>query len=612
MNRSRIFTILLPVGLLLLTWLPISAQDSNLLENPGFEAPFNTLDGSPPRIVAQGWTPWHIGPADPSAPSFAGVQPVYEPVVLLAGMTSELITDELGFDPPARVAEGENAQLIGSFFATHDGGVFQRVTGLEPDTNLRFAVMAYIWSSRLDDVNASEENGDVFVRVGIDPAGGSDPESADIVWSSPGVELYDAYNLYEIEATSTGNAVTVFVRTTVGLPVTNSHIYLDDAVLEVVGAADTATPEPTETPVPPSDTPEATDTPEPTTPAVDDAALTATALIAGATASAEAATQSAGVRVTETPAAATEEPEPTMPPVSDAELTATALIAGATASAEAATSEPSVTPIPASDTPEPTDEPEPTATEVPPTDEPTESGEALTATAIVEAMTLTAEADESATATPTAEPTAAPISDEFPSTITHTVRRGETVAVLAERYGSTIDAIAQANGLDSSYLIRVGQGLIIPVRLAAPATSTPTNTPVAPVASPTPAVSAPTQIPGSGTSTTVYYVQPGDTLLRIAQRFNTTVAALAQLNGIVNPDRIRVGQRILIPTAPQPPSSGGSVPAPSPQQQSYIVQPGDTLSRISLRFGVPISRLIQLNNIRNANRIFTGQRLIIP
>src|SRR5262245_33234153 len=73
------------------------------------------------------------------------------------------------------------------------------------------------------------------------------------------------------------------------------------------------------------------------------------------------------------------------------------------------------------------------------------------------------------------------------------------------------------------------------------ASSTPTST-----ASPAPSATvAATPVP-AGQQTT-YVVQPGDNLYRIAIRFNTTVSAIAQANGIVNPSLIYAGQRLVIP-----------------------------------------------------------------
>lgn len=73
--------------------------------------------------------------------------------------------------------------------------------------------------------------------------------------------------------------------------------------------------------------------------------------------------------------------------------------------------------------------------------------------------------------------------------------------------------------------------------------NTPTNTPATvPVATATPAVS-----PLYPINTCYYIVRPGDTLSAIALRAKTTVSALMQLNGIANPNRLLVGQRLLLP-----------------------------------------------------------------
>lgn len=101
--------------------------------------------------------------------------------------------------------------------------------------------------------------------------------------------------------------------------------------------------------------------------------------------------------------------------------------------------------------------------------------------------------------------------------------------------------------------------------------------------------------------TFTYRIQPGDTLSGIAARYGTTVAMLAQLNGIANPNRIYAGQVIRIPA--------GSVNPPQPMY--YVVRRGDTLSGIARRFGTTYQRLMQLNGIRNPNLIYAGQRLRI-
>ncbi len=293
------------------------------------------------------------------------------------------------------------------------------------------------------------------------------------------------------------------------------------------------------------------------------------------------------VAPTATPVAATATPvPPTATPVAPTATTAAGVSTNtpAPATSTSTTTAPTATPVPPTATPVP-----PTATTVPPTNTPIP-----------------------ATNTPP------PISSDFPGRIIHTVRPGDTVSRLATLYGSTTQAIISANGLDEQALIFVGQGLVIPVRLSAPATATPTATPQVIVVTATPVVPAPTATPQPAPGgTTVYVVQPGDTLRRIALRFNTTVSALAQLNGITNVNYIQVGQRLTVPGSapaptPVPPTSAPGPTATPAQARTYRVQPGDTLYRIALRFGVSMRGLQQANGITDPNRIFWGQVLTIP
>jgi len=99
-----------------------------------------------------------------------------------------------------------------------------------------------------------------------------------------------------------------------------------------------------------------------------------------------------------------------------------------------------------------------------------------------------------------------------------------------------------------------------------------------------------------------HVVQWGENLTKIAMRYGTTVWAIAQANGIWNVNYIRAGQILLIPV---------SGPGPGPGHV-YIVQSGDTLSRIAWRFGTTVWALAQLNGIWNPHLIYIGQKLYIP
>lgn len=111
--------------------------------------------------------------------------------------------------------------------------------------------------------------------------------------------------------------------------------------------------------------------------------------------------------------------------------------------------------------------------------------------------------------------------------------------------------------------------------------------------------------PVQAASTITYIVQHGDTLSLIARRYHTTVQAIAELNGILNPNLIYAGQRLLIPIADD--SSSSLSPT-----QIHVVQSGETLTRIALRYGTTVSAIVAVNDLVNPSLILVGQRLVIP
>ncbi|MBK7894760.1 MAG: LysM peptidoglycan-binding domain-containing protein [Anaerolineaceae bacterium] len=121
-------------------------------------------------------------------------------------------------------------------------------------------------------------------------------------------------------------------------------------------------------------------------------------------------------------------------------------------------------------------------------------------------------------------------------------------------------------------------------------------------------------------SALTYTVAWGDTLTRIANRFGTNITTILQANPqINNPNLIYVGQQLEIPTGenptPTPTPPPGNTPTPTPPptgSQTYIVQPGDTLSSIARRFNTTINAIAQASGISNINLIYVGQRLTIP
>jgi len=103
----------------------------------------------------------------------------------------------------------------------------------------------------------------------------------------------------------------------------------------------------------------------------------------------------------------------------------------------------------------------------------------------------------------------------------------------------------------------------------------------------------------------VHVVSRGDTLYSVARRYGTTVNAIVQANSLRNSNWIYVGQRLVIPatTTASSSSSSGSV---------HVVQRGENLYRIALRYGTTVQALASANNLFNTSLIYAGQRLVIP
>lgn len=152
---------------------------------------------------------------------------------------------------------------------------------------------------------------------------------------------------------------------------------------------------------------------------------------------------------------------------------------------------------------------------------------------------------------------------------TYIVMRGDTLRLLANRFGTSIDTLVSLNSnIVNVNLIYEGQRLVVPSGQGVPV--------------PPP------------TGGQVYYAQRGDTLRKIAAKFNITLDAIIRANPqISNPNVIYVGQAITIP---------------GQQATTHIVQRGDTLRIIAARYGTTVDALLALNpNIRNANLIYVGQ-----
>lgn len=134
------------------------------------------------------------------------------------------------------------------------------------------------------------------------------------------------------------------------------------------------------------------------------------------------------------------------------------------------------------------------------------------------------------------------------------------------------------------------------------------------------------------TAPTTYTVRPGDTLSVIARLHGVSLAALAQANNLTNPNALRIGQVLTIPTAAgssvtttpnistlapaaaEPPAPTAAPAVPVTATGYYTVSKGDTLSGIARRHGTTIAKIMQANRMTaaQAHKLSIGQKIIIP
>jgi murein DD-endopeptidase MepM/ murein hydrolase activator NlpD len=151
------------------------------------------------------------------------------------------------------------------------------------------------------------------------------------------------------------------------------------------------------------------------------------------------------------------------------------------------------------------------------------------------------------------------------------IQPGDTLSGLAQRFGTTTSELASRNQLANRHRIVAGRTLTVPAPAPAPA--------LAPAA-----------------AGAAHVLRPGESLSVLAQRFGTTVDAIARLNGVTNPHRVMAGRRLLIP------GPGGG--------PRHRVASGDTLSTIAARHGISQADLARWNGIVSS-RIYATTGLLL-
>lgn len=193
----------------------------------------------------------------------------------------------------------------------------------------------------------------------------------------------------------------------------------------------------------------------------------------------------------------------------------------------------------------------------------------------------------------------------------HKVRRGDSLSVIAARYGTTVNELVGLNGLKSRNRIRIGQVLRLPYAGAVIA-------------------------PGTAT----YTVRSGDTLSQIAERAGVSQAELMRLNGLASRNTIYAGQKLRLgaaPAAAPAPTAAAQTPAaparqaeavasaePAPNMAPSAADPanydvradgsieildGETLGHLADWLGVKTQRLRDLNSLAFGDPVAVGKRI---
>ena len=157
----------------------------------------------------------------------------------------------------------------------------------------------------------------------------------------------------------------------------------------------------------------------------------------------------------------------------------------------------------------------------------------------------------------------------------YTVQKGDSLWSIAKKFNTTVNTLKNINNLTSNAL-SIGQILVLPTQQT---TETPTP---------------------SGATT--YIVKSGDSLYKIANKYNTTVDEIKKLNNL-SLNLLSVGQVLKIPTK--------ITPQPTNNYTTYTVVKGDNLYAIARKYDTTQNEIMKLNNL-SSNLLSIGQILKIP
>ncbi len=172
----------------------------------------------------------------------------------------------------------------------------------------------------------------------------------------------------------------------------------------------------------------------------------------------------------------------------------------------------------------------------------------------------------------------------------YTVKSGDTLIGLANKFGVSVSDLAAANNLNMQSQVQIGQKLSLPATTGTEATSGTKASSAAPTPAPLPTSQT------ASASASQYTVQSGDSLIQLAQKNGLSTEQLAQANHLKPDAQLQIGQKLSLPAT----------------TTTYKVMEGDNLISLAKKYGMTAKQFADLNHIQSDAMLQKGQVLKVP